>query len=223
MSTTIPSGTVEEEPLTLPLLNGNLRRSASNTTSQVAIVGSNPCPIESLDYESLRFSCLLEFSCWWFLICRLIENHFFKQDWRSRGKIEICQYIFMKWILCFLIGFIVSLIGFTNNLAVENIAGMKFVVTSNMMLAKKLESISVIYNFSTPISVVNLLKFGYWAAFLVFASSNFGLTLFACLITAFIAPEAAGSGIPEVKAYLNGVDAPAIFSLRTLVVKVIWV
>ncbi|CAK9153194.1 unnamed protein product [Ilex paraguariensis] len=181
MSTTIPSGTVEEEPLTLPLLNRNLRRSASNTTSQVAIVGSNPCPIESLDYE-------------------LIENHFFKQDWRSRGKIEICQYIFMKWILCFLIGFIVSLIGFTNNLAVENIAGMKFVVTSNMMLAKK-----------------------YWAAFLVFASSNFGLTLFACLITAFIAPEAAGSGIPEVKAYLNGVDAPAIFSLRTLVVKVIWV
>lgn len=60
----------------------------------------------------------------------------------------------------------------------------------------------------------------YTTAFLVFASSNFGLTLFASLITAFIAPEAAGSGIPEVKAYLNGVDAPAIFSLRTLFVKV---
>lgn len=61
------------------------------------------------------------------------------------------------------------------------------------------------------------------SAFLVFAASNFGLTLFACIITAFIAPEAAGSGIPEVKAYLNGVDAPAIFSLRTLIVKVICV
>lgn len=58
------------------------------------------------------------------------------------------------------------------------------------------------------------------SAFVVFAASNFGLTLFACLITAFIAPEAAGSGIPEVKAYLNGVDAPAIFSLKTLLVKV---
>lgn len=36
-----------------------------------------------------------------------------------------------------------------------------------------------------------------------------------------ISPEAAGSGIPEVKAYLNGVDAPGIYSVRTLFVKVI--
>jgi chloride channel 7 len=28
-----------------------LHRSATNNTSQVAMVGSNPCPIESLDYE----------------------------------------------------------------------------------------------------------------------------------------------------------------------------
>lgn len=34
----------------------NLRRHAPNNTSQVAIVGSNLCPIESLDYE-----------CWFFL------------------------------------------------------------------------------------------------------------------------------------------------------------
>ncbi|XP_073277209.1 putative chloride channel-like protein CLC-g [Primulina huaijiensis] len=156
-----------------------LRRSQSNTSSQVAIVGSDLCPIESLDYE-------------------IIENDFFRQDWRSRGKTQIFQYILMKWIFCFLIGVIVGLLGFFNNLAVENIAGIKFVVTSNMMLARK-----------------------YTLAFLVFASSNFGLTLFACLITAFIAPEAAGSGIPEVKAYLNGVDAPAIFSLRTLLIKIV--
>ncbi|KAL3623965.1 hypothetical protein CASFOL_032781 [Castilleja foliolosa] len=162
-----------DEESTAPLL---LR---SNTTSQVAIVGSNPCRIESLDYE-------------------IIENDFFKQDWRTRGKIEIFQYIFMKWILCFLIGLIMCLLGFFNNLAVENIAGTKFVITSNMMLAR---------------------KFG--VAFVVFASSNFCLTLCASLITAFIAPEAAGSGIPEVKAYLNGVDAPAIFSLRTLLVKIV--
>ncbi|KAL6519106.1 hypothetical protein OROGR_018426 [Orobanche gracilis] len=160
--------------LSEPLL---LRRSGSNTTSQIAIVGSNPGPIESLDYE-------------------IIENDFFKQDWRSRGKIEIFQYIFLKWILCFVVGLILSLVGFFNNLAIENIAGMKFVITSNMMLARK-----------------------FAVAFTVFASSNLGLTLLASLITAFIAPEAAGSGIPEVKAYLNGVDAPAIFSLRTLLVK----
>lgn len=60
----------------------------------------------------------------------------------------------------------------------------------------------------------------YWLAFVVFFSYNFALTLFASTITALVAPAAAGSGIPEVKAYLNGVDAPGIFSIRTLIVKV---
>ncbi|GMH04567.1 hypothetical protein Nepgr_006407 [Nepenthes gracilis] len=162
-----------------PLLGHNSQFSLANASSQVAIVGANVCPIESLDYE-------------------IIENDFFKQDWRARGKIQIYQYLFMKWALCFLVGLVVSLVGFFVNLAVENIAGIKFVVTSDMMLAGR-----------------------YGLAFLVFAASNFVLTLFASTITAFISPAAAGSGIAEVKAYLNGVDAPQVFSLRTLVVKII--
>nr|XP_043619385.1 putative chloride channel-like protein CLC-g [Erigeron canadensis] len=172
-------GDVEEEDETAAPLLHHLRRSTSNTTSQIAIVGSNPCPIESLDYE-------------------IIENDVFKQDWRSRSKVQIFQYTSLKWILCFLIGLVVSLIGFFNNLAIENIAGVKFVITSNMMFANR-----------------------YLAAFLIFAAANLGLTLFACLITTLIAPETAGSGIPEVKAYLNGVDAPDIFSFRTLLVKIV--
>ncbi|KAK7388615.1 hypothetical protein VNO78_23437 [Psophocarpus tetragonolobus] len=155
------------------------QRSVVNSTSQVAIVGANVCPIESLDYE-------------------IFENEFFKQDWRSRGKAQIFQYIFMKWLLCFLIGMIVSLVGFCNNLAVENLAGIKFVVTSNMMLERR-----------------------FLLAFFIFFFSNLGLTLFASLITALIAPTATGSGIPEVKAYLNGVDAPGIFTVPTLFVKII--
>ncbi|XP_010241601.1 PREDICTED: putative chloride channel-like protein CLC-g isoform X2 [Nelumbo nucifera] len=173
----------EAPPSSQPLLDGEqrllLHGSASNTTSQVAIVGSNVCPIESLDYE-------------------IIENDFFKQNWRGHGKVQNLQYVFMKWTLCFFVGIFAGFTGFCNNLAIENIAGLKFVVTSNMMLERK-----------------------YAAAFAVFAASNFVLLLFSSLITTFIAPAAAGSGIPEVKAYLNGVDAPGIFSLRTLVVKIV--
>jgi chloride channel 7 len=40
-----------EEEEQRPLLTRALHRSATNNTSQVAMVGSNPCPIESLDYE----------------------------------------------------------------------------------------------------------------------------------------------------------------------------
>lgn len=39
-----------------------------------------------------------------------------------------------------------------------------------------------------------------------------------CLVT-YIAPEAAGSGIPIVKCYLNGIKVPRIVRLTTLVVK----
>lgn len=58
-------------------------------------------------------------------------------------------------------------------------------------------------------------------AFLLYAGSNVGLILVSSLLCVYISPAAAGSGIPEVKAYLNGVDTPNIFSLKTLFVKVI--
>ncbi|XP_010057598.2 putative chloride channel-like protein CLC-g isoform X1 [Eucalyptus grandis] len=168
----------EAESQARPLLSSEVSPLAQST-SQVAVVGANLCPIESLDYE-------------------ISENDFFKQDWRTNSTVQIFQYVFMKWLLCFLIGGIVSLVGFCNNLAVETVAGIKFVVISYMMLAQR--------------SVM---------AFVVFSVSNLMLTLLAALITAFVSSAAAGSGIPEVKAYLNGVDAPGIFSLKTLFVKII--
>ncbi|KAI4976439.1 hypothetical protein ZWY2020_050046 [Hordeum vulgare] len=46
------------------------------------------------------------------------------------------------------------------------------------------------------------------------------LLVSATVLTVYVAPAAAGSGIPEVKAFLNSVDAPNIFCFKTLVVKV---
>ncbi|KAH9331624.1 hypothetical protein KI387_003732, partial [Taxus chinensis] len=163
-----------------PLLRkrGTFRGSTIGRTSQLAVVGANVSPVESLDYE-------------------IIENDLFKHDWRSRSRVQIFQYIILKWTLAFLIGIITGLVGFFNNLAVENIAGLKFVITSNYMLEKR-----------------------YMLAFAVYAGSNLVLALLSALLCAYIAPAAAGSGIPEVKAYLNGVDAPAILAPSTLFVKI---
>ncbi|XP_065639219.1 chloride channel protein CLC-c isoform X3 [Quercus suber] len=150
----------------------------TNTTSQIAIVGANVCPIESLDYE-------------------IIENELFKQDWRSRKKIQIFQYILLKWAFALLIGLGTGLVGFFNNIAVENIAGFKLLLTSNLMSEDK-----------------------YFKAFAAYAGCNLGLAAAAAALCAFIAPAAAGSGIPEVKAYLNGVDAYSILAPSTLFVKI---
>lgn len=63
-------------------------------------------------------------------------------------------------------------------------------------------------------------QYRYLKAFLTFAGCNIGLAAAAGALCAFVAPAAAGSGIPEVKAYLNGVDAPSILAPTTLIVKV---
>ena len=57
-------------------------------------------------------------------------------------------------------------------------------------------------------------------AFAAYAGCNVVLAVCAAVLCAFIAPAAAGSGIPEVKAYLNGVDAHSILAPSTLFVKV---
>ncbi|KAL8116376.1 hypothetical protein AgCh_022759 [Apium graveolens] len=155
-----------------------LLRSRMNNTSQIAIVGANVYPIESLDYE-------------------IVENDLFKQDWRSRKKVQIVQYIVMKWTLVCLIGLSTGLVAFFNNLAVENIAGFKLLLTSNLMLENR-----------------------YVMAFVTFAGGNVALATCAAVLCAYIAPAAAGSGIPEVKAFLNGVDAHSILAPSTLFVKI---
>jgi chloride channel 7 len=57
-------------------------------------------------------------------------------------------------------------------------------------------------------------------AFLLFMACNVVLAASAAAICAYFAPAAAGSGIPEVKSYLNGVDAHSILAPSTLLVKV---
>lgn len=62
-----------------------------------------------------------------------MENELFKQDWRSRKRVQIFQYVVLKWTLALLIGLGTGLVGFFNNLAVENVAGFKLLQTSNLM------------------------------------------------------------------------------------------
>lgn len=78
--------------------------------------------------------CLLQS---WFYIFRIIENQLFKQDWRSRKKVQIFQYIVLKWAFALIIGLVTGLVGFFNNIAVENIAGYKLLLTTDLMLKQK--------------------------------------------------------------------------------------
>lgn len=47
--------------------------------------------------------------------------------------------------------------------------------------------------------------------------------LFGSIIVTYVEPIAAGSGIPQIKCYLNGVLIPRVVRIKTLFVKVIGV
>ncbi len=66
------------------------------------------------------------------------------------------------------------------------------------------------------------LQSGFGAGFGVFLGFSL-LMAFIAGGAVFVAPRAAGSGIPEVKAYLNGSSIPSLFYLKTLVAKLIGV
>lgn len=69
--------------------------------------------------------------CRW--LCRINENDLFKHDWRSRSKVQVLQYIFLKWSLAFLVGLLTGIIATTINLAVENIAGYKILAVVQLI------------------------------------------------------------------------------------------
>ncbi|KAG0485133.1 hypothetical protein HPP92_009212 [Vanilla planifolia] len=131
-----------------PLL---LLKRDKNTTSQIAVVGANLCPIESLDYE-------------------IVENDLLKEDWRSMDRVQIFHYVVLKWTLALMIGLGTGIVGFFNNLAVENIAGFKLLLTSNLMLERR-----------------------YFQAFAAYAGCNLILAVAASALCTYIGPAAAGS------------------------------
>jgi chloride channel 7 len=47
--------------------------------------------------------------------------------------------------------------------------------------------------------------------------------LIGAVLVAYVEPVAAGSGIPQVKCYLNGIKIPRVVRIKTLIVKTIGV
>lgn len=125
------------------------------------------------------------------------ENDLFKHDWRTRSKKEILQYTFLKWLLAFLVGLLTGVIATLINLAIENIAGYKLLFVARFFAEKR-----------------------FFSGFLYFTGFNLALTLVAAVLCVVFAPTAAGPGIPEIKAYLNGVDTPNMYGASVLFVKI---
>lgn len=91
-----------------------------------------------------------------------------------------------------------------------------FVLTQNVAFSLHIRN-------TKPNPMTDLLaqKLGFGGIFMTYASFNLLLALLSATMCLKIAPEAIGSGIPEVKAYLNGVRVKKFSSWKCLVVKII--
>lgn len=55
---------------------------------------------------------------------------------------------------------------------------------------------------------------GFWAPFATFVCISIGYAIVAGSLVAFVEPLAAGSGIPEIKTYLNGIHIKGLLTVR---------
>lgn len=127
----------------------------------------------------------------------VVESVAYREDQAQRGIWHHASYVTLKWTFALLIGIGTGLAAFFINIAVENFSGWKFAATFAVM------------------------KHSYFLGLVVYIACNGALVFSSVYIVTQFAPAAAGSGIPEIKAYLNGVDTPGILLFRTLIGKIL--
>uniref|UniRef100_A0A8C0YBJ1 Chloride channel protein n=1 Tax=Cyprinus carpio carpio TaxID=630221 RepID=A0A8C0YBJ1_CYPCA len=173
-----------------PLLNGAEDGKYSNRQD---IVRSRPKEIPhnekllSLKFESLDYDNS--------------ENQLFLEEERRMSHMGFRCLEITRWVICGLIGFLTGLIACMIDIAVEKLAGYKYLaVKQNIEKYTELGGLSI--------------------SLILWAVLNSAFVMLGSLAVAFLEPIAAGSGIPQIKCFLNGVKIPRVVRLKTLVIKV---
>uniref|UniRef100_A0A3B4X4Q7 Chloride channel protein n=1 Tax=Seriola lalandi dorsalis TaxID=1841481 RepID=A0A3B4X4Q7_SERLL len=166
-----------------PLLNGSEQPRLSRQCIHAQSVNITVCVLfQSLDYDN-------------------IENQLFLEEERRMSYMGFRCLEISRWVVCGLIGFLTGLIACFIDIAVEELAGIKYqVVKENIEKFTEVGGLSI--------------------SLLLWAVLNSAIVMGGAIIVAFFEPIAAGSGIPQIKCYLNGVKVPRVVRLKTLMVKV---
>ncbi|KAL2101742.1 hypothetical protein ACEWY4_003503 [Coilia grayii] len=130
-----------------------------------------------------------------------IENQLFLEEERRMSHMNFRCLEISRWVVCGLIGVLTGLIACFIDVVVEQLAGKKYsIIKENIEKFTEVGGLSI--------------------SLLLWAVLNSSLVMVGSIIVAFFEPIAAGSGIPQIKCYLNGVKIPRVVRLKTLMVKV---
>uniref|UniRef100_A0A8D3DMA4 Chloride channel protein n=1 Tax=Scophthalmus maximus TaxID=52904 RepID=A0A8D3DMA4_SCOMX len=124
-----------------------------------------------------------------------IENQLFLEEERRMSYMGFRCLEISRWVVCGLIGFLTGLIACFIDIAVEELAGIKYqVVKENIEKFTEVGGLSI--------------------SLLLWAVLNSAIVMMGAIIVAFFEPIAAGSGIPQIKCYLNGIKIPRVVRLK---------
>lgn len=123
------------------------------------------------------------------------ENQLFLEEERRINHTAFRTVEMKRWVICAMIGILTGLVACFIDIVVENVAGLKYKVVKD-----------------------NIDKFtergGLSFSLLLWATLNSAFVLVGSAIVAFVEPVAAGSGIPQIKCFLNGVKIPHVVRLK---------
>ncbi|KAI4456755.1 chloride channel protein clc family member [Holotrichia oblita] len=130
------------------------------------------------------------------------ENYLLLDEERSKGNHYFIRKDISRWLVFLLIGMFTALIACVIDIAIEELSLIKY------------KSLNV---------DDNIVEGKLYIPYFLFVLYNIVPVLIGSTLVAYVEPIAAGSGIPQVKCYLNGVKVPRVVRIKTLIVKSIGV
>uniref|UniRef100_A0A1B6CCK6 Chloride channel protein n=1 Tax=Clastoptera arizonana TaxID=38151 RepID=A0A1B6CCK6_9HEMI len=134
----------------------------------------------------------------------ICENNLLLDEAKKNGYSFVIRKNFARWFIFLLIGIFTAFVGIFVDLSIEILSDFKFT-----LLKKYIDECTLNKCFYLP--------------YLIWVCINASSVLIGSLLVTYVEPIALGSGIPQVKCYLNGIKMPRIVRIKTLFVKSIGV
>lgn len=169
---------------------------AASDAAVAAAGGERPAPDHSTEaFESLDYDAIVNtvYMSW-------LEHTYAPSRRRLLGY---SGRTFARWLLCWLLGIVTG--------------ALAFVVASSVELICELRMAMLDYLLDT----LGRSRLVLAATGLVFGLTNLALALGSTVLVLRVSPQAAGSGLAQIRAYLNGVHIPRVLSSACLVVKTV--
>nr|XP_002124075.1 chloride transport protein 6 isoform X1 [Ciona intestinalis] len=128
----------------------------------------------------------------------------YREHIKNHGKWFETKKEILSWVSIFIIGFCTALVAFGIDTVIRYLTAWKLTTVTKSMGACKHDSCIA-------------------TSLLLLAAFNLSFVFIAALLVVYGEPLAAGSGIPEIKCYLNGVKVQNVTRLKTLFCKAVGV